>query len=111
MRTVFVKALIVRNDGRFLMIKHGNKWDIPGALVTTKKSTVTLLEAVKKECGIIIDIIRPVSMQTRKEGGKQVFDFILLCRYKSGRIKLGKGYADSKWAESKQEEDYMQVGK
>jgi len=111
MRTVFVKALIVRDDGRFLMIKRKGNWDVPGALVTAKKSTVTLIESVKKECGIKVDIIKPVRMESRKENGKEVFDFIFLCRYKSGKIKLGKDYSDFKWAESKQEEDYMQVGK
>jgi len=113
MRTIYVKALIVKKNGSFLMIRNRKgEWDVPTAITDKKKSHVTVKEAVKKDCGLLVDVIKPVRLATLVKDGKQAFAIIFLCNIKSGTIKLSKDYVASKWVmPEKEEEDYIEVGK
>ena len=104
MRTIDIKALIVK-DGKFLMLKERNtksdEWDIPGARLGKQKASATLLSAVKKECNLKVDIIKPVMMSSYTSRGKKIYVMVFLCRYLSGKIRLDRKYDSFKWADTK----------
>ncbi len=109
MRKIVVKALIAKESGSFLMLCHDKEWDVPGGEVHGKSSTLELIQYVKKQCGLTIEILKPVKMSTYKKNGELVLVVVFLCKVKSGKLKLAKGFSSSKWVNSektKTEPDY-----
>jgi 8-oxo-dGTP diphosphatase len=103
MRTVEIKALIVKN-GKFLMLKEKKasqtQWDIPGMRMADDKSSTALVNLVKKECGIKIDIVKPVMMSSYTDNGKKIYVMVFLCKYISGDVSLSSRYESFKWVET-----------
>lgn len=102
MRLIDVKALIVK-DGKFLMLKaksSGKEWDLPGTRLGKEKASTSLAKAVKKECNITVELVKPVMMSSYTDHGQKVFVMVFLCRFKSGKLKLSEKYDSFKWVES-----------
>lgn len=101
-----LKAVIVK-DGKFLILKRSgkdefraNEWDIPGGgMKFGEKPEECLKREVKEECGLNVDIVKPLRIWTffKNSGRTQVFAVTVLCKYKSGKVKLSKEHSDFKW--------------
>lgn len=101
-----LKAMIEK-DGKFLILKRSQNediykeaWDIPGGGIVFGENPLDALKReVKEECGIDIDIIKPLRIWTfyKNSGKTQIFGVTVLCKYKSGKIFLSSEHTDFKW--------------
>ncbi|MDP3880605.1 MAG: NUDIX domain-containing protein [bacterium] len=107
---VALKALIEK-DGEVLVLKDPNLpadgLDYPGGKISEDEFDIEtpLRREVKEECGLEIEIGRPVYAwmhQFKDRGGKQykvreVFIVAYACKYKSGEVKLSEEHNDYFW--------------
>ncbi len=110
-----IKALIVKN-GKILILKRSaeedcfkEEWDIPGGRIEFGEiPEVSLKREVKEECGINIDIIKPISIWTFFKNNKktQVVGVTMLCKYKSGKVKLSDEHMNFKWINPEEIKNY-----
>jgi 8-oxo-dGTP diphosphatase len=110
-----LKAIIVKN-GKILILKRSekedcfkNQWDLPGGRIKFGEDPKEALKReIKEEAGIRVEIIRPVRIWTFFEdrGKTQVVGITMLCKYKSGKVKVGKEHESYRWVKPKEIENY-----
>jgi 8-oxo-dGTP diphosphatase len=110
-----LKAIVVKN-GKILILKRSSKedcfqemWDIPGGRINFgEEPEEALRREVKEETGLEIEVIKPVRVWTffKDNGRTQVIGITLLCKHKSGRVKLSEEHEDFKWVEPREIENY-----
>ncbi len=109
MREIYpaLKAIIMKAD-KMLIIKRSskedhfkNQWDIPGGKFDFGENPLDCLKReVFEETNIkIYDDFQPARVWTffKNNGKTQVVGVTVLCKYKSGKIKLGEEHTDFKW--------------
>lgn len=92
------KILILRRTSTEDVFKE--EWDIPGGKIEFGEEPEKALEReIKEEAGIKVKVLKPLRIWTFfKENKKtQVVGITLLCKYKSGKIKLSKEHDDYRW--------------
>ncbi len=110
-----LKAVIER-DGKFLILKRSdnedvskNEWDIPGGGIKFGEKPVDALKReIKEECGLDVDIIKPLRVWTfyKNSGKTQIFGVTFLCRYKEGNVTLSRGHTEYKWIDAEEINDF-----
>jgi len=110
-----LKAIVVKG-GKILILKRSKKedcfkdqWDLPGGGIKFGENPEEALEReIREEAGIKSDVLRPVRIWTFfKDGGRtQVVGITILCKYKSGKVKLGKEHEDFKWVRPEDIKNY-----
>lgn len=107
---------IIEKEGKILILKRAlsedcfkGMWDIPGGGIKFGESPEEALKReVREETNLEVEIIKPVRIWSffKNNGNTQVIGITMLCRYKSGEVKLGKEHIDFKWIRSEEIENY-----
>lgn len=102
-----VKAVVVRDDGRVLLLKRAadethlqERWDVPGGSVDHGETPREAAEReTTEEAGIAVDIELPVNTWSymHDDGGHRV-GVTFLCSPDSMEITLGDEHTDYRWA-------------
>jgi len=117
MQKVIYPALkaIIEKDGKILILKRAKTedcfkemWDIPGGKIKFGEMPEEALKReVKEETNLEIEIVKPVRIWSFfKNENTQVFGVTVLCKYKSGEVKLSKEHSDFKWIKPEEIENY-----
>lgn len=109
------KAIIKKNR-KILILKRScdedcfkEEWDIPGGGIKFGEDPEeSLKREIMEEAGIEADVVRPLRIWTFFKNNKetQVVGITLLCKYKSGKVKLSKEHTDFKWIKPEEIEKY-----
>jgi 8-oxo-dGTP diphosphatase len=101
-----LKAIVLKND-KILILKRSvrencfsSQWDIPGGRINFGETPEEALKReVKEETGLSIKVLKPVRTWTffKNKKNTQVIGLTMLCRYKSGKVKLSKEHKDFRW--------------
>lgn len=106
---VAVGAVIVRADGKVLLIRRGSdpargKWSVPGGLVRLgEKLEAALIREVREECRIEVDVGPLLEVSTRivRDGQARIrFHYVLidyLCRFREGTAAAGSDADALQW--------------
>jgi 8-oxo-dGTP diphosphatase len=102
---------IIEKDGKILIIKRSEKerffkgiWDLPGGKIRFgEEPNESLKREVREETNLEIEIIKPVRVWTAfKNESIQLLGITMLCKYKSGKVKLSKEHIAYEWIEPKE---------
>ena len=116
MNTIYpaIKAIILK-DGKVLIMKRSMKedhaqgsWDIPGGKIDFGENPIDCLNReVMEESGLEVEIIKLMRVWSfLKNPQTQIIGITMLCKYKSGEVKLSEEHTDFKWIEPKEINDY-----
>ena len=108
---VGLKALIINDDGEFLLLKAiaknkdcHNTWDLPGGRINQDELDIVFLKIIKREireeAGDIKYVLRPdpVSLaKTAYEGGEERFFILFEAKYISGDVKISDEHSGYIW--------------
>lgn len=107
---------VIEKDGKILILKRScdedcfkEEWDIPGGgMKFGKFPEESLNREIREETGIEADIIKPLRVWTffKNNNQTQVVGITLLCKYKSGEVKLSAEHTDFKWIKPEEIEKY-----
>ena len=110
-----LKAIIVKN-GKILILKRTKEedyfkemWDIPGGRINFGEMPEKALKReVKEETGLEIEVVKPVRVWSffKNKEKTQVVGITMLCKYKSGEVKLSEEHRKFKWINPKEIESY-----
>ncbi len=102
------KAVIIRDDGKILVIKRANDethlqnyWDVPGGSFDYGEHPVEgLKREVREEAGIEVEVIKPIYSWTfTRDSGEQIFGTTFLCETDETEVELGDEHTDYRWVE------------
>lgn len=108
------KAVIIRDDGKTLVIKRAgdethleNLWDVPGGRFEYKENPHEgLKREVKEEAGLKVSIEEPIKVWNfLRDNGEHVVGTTFLCDPESLEIELGEEHTEHKWIEMEQLEE------
>ncbi len=110
-----LKAIIVKS-GKILILRRTGKedcfkdmWDIPGGKINFGETPEEALRReIKEETNLEVEIIKPVRVWSffKNNGNTQVIGVTILCRYKKGKVKLGKEHDEFRWIKPEEIENY-----
>jgi 8-oxo-dGTP diphosphatase len=100
-----IKAIVLKNNKVLVMRRSMEEdhaqglWDTPGGAIDfAEDHKVCLLREVLEEAGIDIEIIKPLRVWSYfKNPDTQIIGVTMLCRYKSGEVKLSEEHTEFKW--------------
>jgi 8-oxo-dGTP diphosphatase len=105
-----VKGVVVRDDGRVLIIKKGpnenvnpNTFDIPGGgMELGETPQESLHREIKEETGLEVKIIKPTRTWSFTKGDIQVVGITFLCKHISGEVCLSHEHTEYEWVDPKE---------
>jgi len=116
MNTIYpaMKAIILKN-GKVLIMKRSMKedhaqvlWDIPGGKIDFGEDPIDCLNReVMEESGIKIEIIKLLRVWSfLKDSKTQIIGITMLCKYKSGEVKISEEHTEFKWIKPEEIDNY-----
>jgi len=119
MNTIYpaMKAIILKN-GKVLIMKRSMKedhaqvlWDIPGGKIDFGEDPIDCLNReVMEESGIKIEIIKLLRVWSfLKDSKTQIIGITMLCKYKSGEVKISEEHTEFKWIKPEEIKKYDTV--
>jgi 8-oxo-dGTP pyrophosphatase MutT (NUDIX family) len=109
---VAVKAVIKNQDGKFLIVREGDRWQaVGGRLEKGEKLEVGLLREAKEETGIedlvVGKVIHVDEWFAKPEGElKHIVALFFLCTTKTEKVILSDEHQDYAWVSSDSLEEY-----
>ena len=106
---------IIKKDEKILIIKRSEKedyfkgvWDLPGGKISFGEEPYeSLKREVKEETNLEIEIIKPIRVwSVFKNTNIQLLGVTILCKYKSGEVKLSSEHTDYEWIKPEEIENY-----
>jgi len=103
-----IKAIVKRDDGKVLIMRRSmdedhakGLWDSPGGKIEFGEDPIECLKReTREEAGIEIEVIKPLKAWSfLKNPETQIIGVTMLCKYKSGEVKLSEEHTEFKWIE------------
>ncbi len=113
---VATKAIILRKDGKLLLIKRSAKntskpfvWEIPGGRCDYAENPFNgIKREVKEETGLEIEVLNTINTHYFKRDDNQIVTMIVfLAKAGADQVKLSDEHLDYKWLEDKEAEDLV----
>ena len=110
---VAVKAVIQNKDGKFLIVREGERWQaVGGRLERGEKLEEGLRRETKEETGItdleIGKVIHVDEWFAKPEGElKHIVALFFLCKTKSDKIALSNEHQEYKWITTAELDDFQ----
>lgn len=105
-----VKGIIVRRDGKILVVKRSDiddhkpgVWETVGGGVEEQLSPEKALEReIKEEVGLKVKILKPFNVFSfKKDTGEFKIGITFICKYVSGKVRLSHEHSDFSWINPK----------
>lgn len=98
-------ALIINNKDQILLVKRADdddflpgSWELPGGGVEYGETAQeAIIREIKEECGIEIEVLKPVAVADYFINDTQILEICFLCDPKCLDIKLSHEHSDFKW--------------
>jgi len=106
---------IVLKDGKVLIMKRSltedhaqGLWDTPGGAIDFGEDPIECLKReVKEEANLEIEVLKPLRVWSfLKNPETQIIGITILCKYKSGEVKLSEEHTEFKWIKPEEINNY-----
>jgi len=102
-----IKAVVLK-DGKVLILRRSMKedhaqglWDTPGGAIDFGEDPIECLKReTMEEAGIEVEVLKPLRVWSfLKNPETQIIGITMLCKYKSGEVRLSDEHTKFKWIE------------